>query len=207
MTTIKHLLAKSQERETLDVIHEIFSEYRFCSVADIPMIRENCGKLMNVIIAEMNLESTSRYFCITSRNYLNTADTLDELITMVESACYAVLEHTENRVARNYVINALKEYTNENYANSETSITQAAAILNRNPNYLSHLFAQIEKCTYSEYLNKIRIEKAKDLLDTTLLASYEVADKVGFSNYRYFSQVFKNLTGYTPHQWRNRRDY
>jgi two-component system, response regulator YesN len=51
-------------------------------------------------------------------------------------------------------------------------------------------------------LNKIRIEKACEQLKDIHSKSYEVAFKVGYSNEKYFYQIFKKYTGMTPTQYR-----
>ena len=59
---------------------------------------------------------------------------------------------------------------------------------------------------FSTYLNRIRMEEAKQLL--LLLGDeeriYQVAEQVGCSNARYFGQAFKKYTGYTPEQFRKK---
>lgn len=90
-----------------------------------------------------------------------------------------------------------------NSSDSSLSINSIAAILERNANLPSLLFVQAVEYTYSAFINRIRIEQACQFLSATTLASYGIANKVGFSNYRYFSQVFKGMTEMTPHQGRN----
>ena len=51
---------------------------------------------------------------------------------------------------------------------------------------------------FSEYLNKIRVEKAKDLLKEQRITMQETAERVGYSNGAYFTRIFKNLTGMSP---------
>lgn len=74
--------------------------------------------------------------------------------------------------------------------------------VNRNPNYLSHEFKKQTGITFTEYLNNKRIEEAKRLLRSTSDMTYEIAEKVGYYNYRYFSQMFKKVVGLTPTQYR-----
>ena len=56
-----------------------------------------------------------------------------------------------------------------------------------------------------EYITKIRIEKAKTLLEATNLTLIEVSEKTGFSSQSYFSTAFKNATGMTPSQYKKNR--
>ena len=53
-----------------------------------------------------------------------------------------------------------------------------------------------------EYINKIRIEKAKALMETTDLTIAEVSDRTGFASQSYFSTAFKAYTGLSPRQFR-----
>lgn len=54
-----------------------------------------------------------------------------------------------------------------------------------------------------DYINKIKIEQAIHLIETTDLSFSEIADRTGFSTSRYFSTIFKQYTGFTPTQYRN----
>lgn len=54
----------------------------------------------------------------------------------------------------------------------------------------------------NDYINKIRIEKASELLTTTELSIIEISEQVGFEYPRYFSSVFKQIKGITPTQFR-----
>ncbi|WP_276353916.1 helix-turn-helix domain-containing protein [Cohnella caldifontis] len=70
------------------------------------------------------------------------------------------------------------------------------------PAYLSGLFKNCTGKTFIEQLTDIRIEKAKAMLKDTLLKNYEVAEKVGYKDYRYFSQVFRKKVGVSPSEYR-----
>ena len=58
---------------------------------------------------------------------------------------------------------------------------------------------------FTEYLNEIRIHRAKELLDTTPMKLAEVAEQVGISNVSYFSTIYKRFTGERPGQSRKYR--
>lgn len=70
------------------------------------------------------------------------------------------------------------------------------------PAYLSTLFKTNMGVTFIEHLTDIRISKAKKLLKQTHLKNYEVAERVGYHDSRYFSQIFKKKVGLSPSDFR-----
>ncbi len=71
-----------------------------------------------------------------------------------------------------------------------------------NPSYLSELFKQHAGCTFTDYLTNYRINQAQALLCDGNRYVYEVADAVGYRNYRHFNQVFKRIVGVLPNDYR-----
>jgi two-component system response regulator YesN len=69
------------------------------------------------------------------------------------------------------------------------------------PEYISILFTKETGVTFSNYLKKVRIEKAKELLLNTNIKIYEVACRVGYPDQKYFSKVFKEYTGVSAKQF------
>ena len=74
--------------------------------------------------------------------------------------------------------------------------------LDMTPEYLGTLFHKETGITFSNYLKNYRIAKAKELLVGTNLKLYEIAEKVGYSDSKYFSRIFKKQTGMTPSEYR-----
>lgn len=69
--------------------------------------------------------------------------------------------------------------------------------------YLSYLFSKEIGVTVIYYLNKLRVEKAKELLHDSNLKVYEISSKVGFQSVEHFSRSFKKLTSTSPKQFKN----
>jgi Response regulator containing CheY-like receiver domain and AraC-type DNA-binding domain len=69
------------------------------------------------------------------------------------------------------------------------------------PEYLSTLFTKETQTTFSNYLKTVRMEKAKELLETSSLKIYEIACRVGYPEQKYFSKVFKEYTGVSAKQY------
>ena len=78
---------------------------------------------------------------------------------------------------------------------------------NFNYHYLSAYFNQQMKESFSDYLNRLRIEKACRLLEESDLSIAQVSSEVGYSEHSYFCRVFKKVMGKTPSLWRRSRSY
>ncbi|MEX1031426.1 MAG: response regulator [Paenibacillaceae bacterium] len=94
----------------------------------------------------------------------------------------------------------INDYIEKCYHRS-ISLEEIALTLHVNRNYLSQLFKRITGEPFVTYLNKYRIEKAKEQIMTGKYMVYEISEMVGFQNSTYFSQVFKSITGYSPSEF------
>lgn len=102
------------------------------------------------------------------------------------------------------LIKEIKRYINDNISN-EITLNTIATRFHMNLFYISHFFKKETSMNFLDYLTLQRVEKAKELLEAIDSKIYEVAIKVGYNDQRYFSQVFKRYTGYTPKEYRNKR--
>lgn len=127
----------------------------------------------------------------------------------VLASIFKVLKEKEiNEIEHKEIVNAssevcrIIEYLNNNY-HRNISLKYLGEYIGYSESYMSHLFSKEIGVTLTEYLNKLRIEKAKDLLDSTNLKIYEIAEKVGFSTVEHFSRYFKKYIGVSPKQYKN----
>jgi beta-N-acetylhexosaminidase len=102
----------------------------------------------------------------------------------------------------NVIVKKVLIKLNAQYAN-EISLDSVALEQNITASHLSRLFKKEMGMTFSEYLMNLRINKAKNLLVTSSLYIYEIANLCGFQDFNYFSKVFKKVTGVTPNDYRN----
>ncbi|RRJ65091.1 DNA-binding response regulator [Paenibacillus oralis] len=99
----------------------------------------------------------------------------------------------------------LLEYIDEHYGEPLT-LSSLSRHFHFNPSYLSSYFSAHNAEGFSEYLNKIRINKAAELLRKGELTIAEISGRVGYSDHSYFTKVFRKQTGMSPSQYR-RHDY
>jgi AraC family transcriptional regulator len=74
-------------------------------------------------------------------------------------------------------------------------------------NNLSALFSAVEGLTIEKYVILQRVERAKELLAYNELNINEVADKLGYSSVQHLSQQFKKVTGLTPSQYKQSKEF
>lgn len=100
------------------------------------------------------------------------------------------------------IIKKSLNYINENYKENLT-LEVVANFVHLNTSYFSTIFKREVGMSFSDYLNKIRIEASKRLLGTTDISILEVALSAGFEDQSYYSKVFKKIVGITPKKFRN----
>ncbi len=93
------------------------------------------------------------------------------------------------------------DYIQKNYMDPGLSLNSICSYLNISTSYFSTIFKEMTGETFIEVLTRIRMEKAKELLENTTMKNYEIAEKVGFSDPHYFGISFKKITGKTPTEY------
>ncbi len=99
----------------------------------------------------------------------------------------------------------VRQYAGAHYREN-LSLHDVAEKLSFNPAYLGRVFKRSEGITFSEYLNRIRVEKAKLLLESGRDRVFEIATAVGYQDESYFNRVFKRIEGITPSEFREKRE-
>ena len=100
------------------------------------------------------------------------------------------------------VMEQIRDYLEENYAQSSLSLSTTAERFYLNPSYLSRTFRKKTGIPFVEYLNKVRIEHACDYLKSGNWKVYEIAEKVGIPNPDYFSRCFRKYMGMSVNDYK-----
>jgi len=92
-------------------------------------------------------------------------------------------------------------YIDQHYC-EDITLKEVADHVHLNPSYLSTLFKEELGMSFTDYITKVRIQRAKQLLLTTDLNITEVAESVGYNTAKYFNRVFKDHVNMTPSMFR-----
>lgn len=92
-------------------------------------------------------------------------------------------------------------YIHEHYM-EPLSLSEIANQFHFNPSYLSSYFSAHNNEGFSEYLNRVRVERAAELLAKEIVSIAEISEQVGYSDHSYFTKVFKKIMGISPSQYR-----
>ena len=114
---------------------------------------------------------------------------------------------TSSKKDESALMEKAQEYIKAHFAQDDISLKRVAAAVGLSPTYFSSLFKKAVGTNFVDYLTRVRIERAKELLCCTSLQVSEIADQVGFRDYRYFSQIFKKYTGYTPREFQEHSNH
>lgn len=94
----------------------------------------------------------------------------------------------------------IKDYIAKNYMN-KISFNELALRVHLSRTYLSAMFNREVGVTFPEYLTQVRINKAIEIMRNKNINKTDIATLVGFSDYAYFSKIFKKHTGYSPSEY------
>ena len=134
---------------------------------------------------------------------MNRFTSLENMISFLKK-CAEDIEKSEDDYAgsERTIIKKVKKYVLDNYEQSIT-LKDVEEKFFINKSYFSWLFSKVVGQTFTEYIAGVRIEAAKNLLrEEHSIKVYEVAERVGYNDYRNFSKSFKKVVGVTPLKYR-----
>lgn len=99
------------------------------------------------------------------------------------------------------VITRAKEFINE-HQTEDLRLGQVAKAVHTSTFYFCKMFKKVTGINFTDYLSRVRIEKAKNLLLNPNLRVSEIAFEVGFQSLTHFNRVFKKILGQSPTEYR-----
>lgn len=130
-------------------------------------------------------------------------ETVDDVVAEVKTIFRQLLDamEQEGNKSRNRLIDEVKNYIETHY-HENISLESSAGRIKLHPMYVSKMFKRETGENFIDYVTKVRIAKAKQLLGNLDYKVYEVCEKVGYRDTKHFSKVFKHIVGVTPREYR-----
>ena len=205
-----------KERQFLNCIH--VSDYTNAELIFNKILVNNCissapslqvakyrmsglvNSLMNAL-GEIRLSIDDSFFKeLSPYNLLMECKSIPQLQRRSRRIFEAINTHMseDKKASTNDRIKEIAEYLKENYHNPDLSVMLLAEKFQLNPSYLSRVFKKQMGIGLSEYLQKIRIESAKELMRRKDLSIKEISEQVGYNNVMTMNRAFKKHEGTTP---------
>jgi two-component system response regulator YesN len=136
---------------------------------------------------------------------VSRAETLDELLDIFKSFLEEVIGYVE-RQNKNNAQKLIQDIVNyiRKYYDRELYVDEIARVFNTHPSYLSRTFKKETGENLLQFIMRIKIEKAKQLLCNPNIKIMDIAGLIGYENERTFTRIFKKLEGMTPTAFRER---
>lgn len=131
----------------------------------------------------------------------NAIQSKQQLFKHVQKFCCQAAKYLLNRREGNTYATSAKRIIEKRYAD-DLNLEQIAFEIGISPAYLSSIFKKQTGSGISQYINYTRITHAKRLLESGMMV-YEAAELVGIKDVKYFSHVFKKITGQSAVSYRN----
>jgi len=201
-------LKNYDDKQALKTINSVF-EYSIQNKLSFIELQNICFLLLNISIRDLIdyrcsdeqmqvLSNTYYQELIICETFHQLSETFKDIVTLV------IARIKGQNDASITIISDVVEYISQHY-NEELTLDKLAVYVHVSNSYLSRLFKKKQEITISNYIQNIRLEQAKKLMNSTNLKTYEIAEKVGINDPVYFSKLFKKVEGLTPKEFRQKR--
>lgn len=208
---IRWQISDLQADKIQKVISESFGKFRESQCINKTEVQEFCITFKNQLLdilkgkgieIESLLEKNSALF-EKQMDY----DVLSSYESWLQDCCYLILKGVSALTGKQHssAVRKAIAYVNENYSHDIT-LAAIAEDVQKSTNYFCYIFKKDTGMNFNEYLNTVRINKAKELLRTSEYMVYEISEMVGYHDYSYFAKVFKKNCGCSPSEYKDKKE-
>ena len=207
LAELRHAIADGQEDRCRQLVE------RFCAVSDDPVQRAvlrlmlfNC---MYTVMQEFFLQIPDvqqRYQFTQLMEQAIKEDeqekTREDLLRVLHFSCQTIGAQQQS-MEQDALVTRICQLVNQRYADCDLNISAIAQTLDKNANYISQAFSKSTGEGLLNYIRRVRIGHAMELLKDSALTVEEISAKTGFSNIRTFRRTFLSVTGKQPSAFRS----
>lgn len=185
-----------------EIIQQYFINGNFSTYMQNLLVDELQINLVKIIeLLEMEEKQYREYYLLLEQNHNGN---LLERIRVTQAIYLQASQYIyEQKSKKIFDLAAVTAYVNLNFGDTNLSLTSAAEALQMNEGYLSGRFKQETGVNFSAYVEKVRMDKAKELLRAGRLTIKEIAEYTGYTSENSFCRAFKRVTGLSTSGWKN----
>jgi two-component system response regulator YesN len=195
------------QEEVSRIVGEIFDA--LCTDHNLPVdyVQSICVELINMAARTLYELGENIHLIVSDYSTVFSEIYNKREATVLRDAMAAVFEQLADYFAQKHskknkrMIQKIKDLISQKYMENITVVRLSEEVY-LSPNYISLIFKQETGESVIEYVTKVRMEAAKELLKSEDLKVLEIAEMVGYENSTYFSTVFKKYTGMYPQKYR-----
>jgi YesN/AraC family two-component response regulator len=181
-----------------ECIHNIFADMSEKHIAH-EKVSEICSRLheiINVVFSNNEYQANGTEACFLDYEFIGQFE--KGIIDLIDNFTKNVIIKNSHQYSP-LVLRAIA-YIDDHYT-EQMSLESCASDADISYAYLSRIFKKETGSSFSEYLNRFRVSKAKILLAKKETTIKQIVDETGFTNYNYFFKVFKEIEGITPAEY------
>ena len=207
---LTRLVTSGDEQGLHDALKEIMTEYILES--NLPawlqqiLLNELQAILFHILVRlELEEQEYQKYFSELEKEHrIPLIEQITSTLGLYRSLCALVNEKKTKEAGK--MMPAILAFLDANYGDPDLSLTMVADTFQISVPYLSSLFKASAGVNFSNYVEDVRIEKAKGLLKNTSLSVGEIAVATGYSSTNSFSRAFRRVTGDSASEYRKNQE-
>lgn len=204
---LQQMILHGEKREAQELINQMLGHLYFNSSGDFETIKQRAVELV-VLFSRASIEGgadVKQIFGLNQDIYsqIGAFQTLDELSAFLTAIFHRFVGYVFDfeHVKHVDVLHKAVDYIRQNYM-KKISLDDVANHVYLSKSYLSKIFKDEMNCSFTNYVNTLRVEKCKELLTEKAVSLADIAALVGFDDQSYFTKVFRKATGVSPGQYR-----
>lgn len=160
------------------------------------------ASVLNDALVINNMQSIEHYLNEIVKEYTGRNDVYQEIASgLLKVVLSMIVRNAVSEKKNSISLERLLSYIHKNYYKNINNISIGKS-LNYHPYYLNSIIKKYKGVSLHKYIMSYRIKTAINLILTTDMPIYEIAEKTGFVNANHFSNYFKKATGKTPSYYR-----
>ncbi|MGS2776387.1 response regulator transcription factor [Robertmurraya sp. GLU-23] len=190
-------------KEIISYIYNLAAEDKL-NVQVLNIFQQDMLQLVYSYLVQKEVQAHQLFEDFNSQDmYRESTESIDSMSNWITYFIKKAVDYSEEVTKPQSVIAKVKEYINNNLQN-DISRDDIANFVFLNPDYLTRIFKKSTGLSLTEYVAEQRIKRSTSLLLYSDMPISEIAQKVGYDNFAYFSNKFKKVTDITPSDYRKK---